>query len=321
MVQQGRRSSPPQCSWSQVHPTSARTYRHDPPPVTPWPACNIQHPEVKVVTGWAYTLVENPHKNFKRKTREDDIDHCPGLQRTYRLVNEEPESLYLDTTEHKVSNELRDKWVSPRGCPERENDKNCCSLTKKINYTWTTHDTSSQIHVKGNEPFPQSPMHSRTRNEILYGPQMAISSLHSNLREGTPFLQSGGSPKSGESRRHQNSVVNVQCSYTNIGLKDILTNASVTVQRGSMNSYPPSVIPKAPDKRDCRIVDDQSVEVILHPKWEWWMVLKTICWINEMCICVNGHHVTHVTQHVMQHVNSCREGRNGVHGSHTFHTT
>ena len=49
-VQWGRCSSPPPCSWSQVRLTSACMYRHDPPPVAPWPTRSIQHPEIKVMT-------------------------------------------------------------------------------------------------------------------------------------------------------------------------------------------------------------------------------------------------------------------------------
>ena len=82
--------------------------------------------------GWANTLTVESQVHTEVKGHGNNERHHWHEQRTYRLVNKEPESLYSDTTEHKVSNESRDEWVSPRGCPERDNNKNHRLLMKKI---------------------------------------------------------------------------------------------------------------------------------------------------------------------------------------------
>ena len=148
-----------------------------------------------------------------------------------------------------------------RGCLQSRYDETCCLHEEKISIQWMTHDTSPQTHGEGYRPCPQSPTCSKTHNENLYSPQMAISSLHSNLREGTPFLQSGGSPKSRELRRHLNGVINTRCSHTSTETIEKLTRLSVYAQEQSTKSYSPVHAPKASDRQACHINDRQSTKM------------------------------------------------------------
>ena len=257
-------------------------------------------------------LIKTPHENFQKKMREDNVDHCPGLQQTYRLVNKGPEGLTLDTPEHRVSNETGDKWVSPRGCPERDNDENYHLLTKKISEQWTRHNRSPQMDGKGYEPSPWPPMH----NKKFSGPQMAIPSLQSHSKLGSC------SRLSGESRQHLDSAVNVKHSYRNVVSSEILMDASVCMQRGSMSSYSPCVIPKAPDKHACHIDDRQNAEVYGAPQIvvvdgvESHPLNQQNAYMHQWSLC-DSHHTTCDATH--EHI--AERGRNGVRGLHTLHDT
>ena len=78
---------------------------------------------------------------------------------------------------------------------------------------------------------------------------------------------------------------------------------SVTVHT---NLHPPSVVPKAPDKRDCHVVDDQSVKVHIAPQ------MRVVDGVENHPLNQRDmymHHcVTHVTHHVMQHMNVLQRG-------------
>jgi hypothetical protein len=91
---------------------------------------------------------------------------------------------------------------------------------------------------------------------------MFVSEFHENSQRETRGddvdCRSRDSPMLGESKRHLTGAVNAKRSRLSMELDKELTDASTCKQRGSTKSYSPYVVPKAPDKRACRINDRQS---------------------------------------------------------------
>ena len=74
-------------------------------------------------------------------------------------------------------NERMDARALSRGCPSSRYDETRRLHEEKISIQRTMQDTSPQTGVGDHRPVSQSSTCSKTRKGILYGPQMAVSSL------------------------------------------------------------------------------------------------------------------------------------------------
>ena len=113
----------------------------------------------------------------------------------------------------------------------------------------------SQTHEMGDIPIAQHQTCLKTRNKIIYGPQMAV-----NLFQQEPV---NGSHSRDVVKRKlcHNDIVNEQHSNSNVKNKNKLATLSVDMPEQSTMLYPPTTVLKALDKQAHCIDNEQDAEV------------------------------------------------------------
>jgi hypothetical protein len=119
-------------------------------------------------------FVDEIHENLWKKKQWDTVDHRPRAERTTRVVEMKEREPCSVKSMHDVSDEKGGSQMTDTRRLELENDEIRHLYKEKVSRHWTTRNTSSQMTRRVNEPCSLIPTRSKTRNEFLYGPQMAV---------------------------------------------------------------------------------------------------------------------------------------------------
>jgi hypothetical protein len=145
---------------------------------------------------------------------------------------------------HDVSDKKGGSQTTDTHRLELENDEIRRLYKEKVSRHWRTHNTSSQMTRRVNKPCSLILTRSKTRNEFLYGPQMAVPVPQSRSDTEPSTLLHGGL------RRGLEDALDTKCSSLNIASQYGATNPLLGQQRQVGYQYPPETVPKAPDKQN-----------------------------------------------------------------------
>ena len=170
---------------------------------------------------------------------------------------------------------------------DRKRSKANIKTIKKISEHGTTHDALSIIHNKGDLPIPQHPTRSKTCNESMHSPQLAMSL---SLLEGLSSLLEGSSSWSlDRTERCLGDVLYEKHLNMNIGPVKSLTKLSEEWEEQDEYEYSPVKEPKVLDKKARHTRQNEMSRRIRHLDQRQLTMPETQWRESEVTQSVNSH--------------------------------